>query len=390
MSLLASSRLKSLRKEYRASLAAARARRVVSGLGWLTVLILWIIGCGASYSSAWSQSRFWSQVRPDPGETERLVRNARYLKAAGRTQLALKELEEAHQKDPGNLRIVDVLTQCYEDLGEWQRAEELYLEALSESQTPALANNLCFSYYLAGKYEKAASSFQKLLAQHPQSTTIRNNLGLVLTRMGRQEEALALWEKAEGKAAAHQRLGQALAALGLSQPGGEDQQKAAQGIRPATSPEAIQQTADKTAFAHPKQDYPATVASAPAPSAAGFRQKPKQASRLPVLRAWELLYTKIEILNGNGVAHMARQNRSWLHQEGFDTVDIGNYENFSQDQTVIFYRPHAVRVAKVLGAKFYRTDNLKVDPELSEDLEVRVVLGRDVLQKQEVLAKLAD
>jgi Tfp pilus assembly protein PilF len=410
--------LESIRKEYKANLVAARVRRLGYGLGWLTVLILWIIGCGASYPSGGPQSRFWSQVRPADMDTQRLVRNARYFRAAGRTQLALRELEEAHQRDPNNLRIVNVLTQCYEDLGDWQRAEELYLEALSDSRNPALANNLCFSYYLAGKYEKAAEGFRELLEEHPHSTTIRNNLGLVLTRMGKQEEALALWEKAEGKDAAQQRLGQALTALGLLQSGSEGQQQVAGNVGPDASSDAIQKAADKAAYTHPSAGHPALASWGPNASAAlhyggnlqnreqgqegqahinpiaavsaQFEHLYHQPSRLPILRAWELFYTKIQILNGNGVNDMARQNRSWLYLEGFDAVRIGNYENFAQDQTTIYYRPHAARVAKVLGAKFYRTDNLKVDPELSGDLEVRVVLGRDVLQKKEVLAKLAD
>jgi Tfp pilus assembly protein PilF len=377
---------------------------------------LWIIGCGATFPSGGPQSRFWSQVRPADLDTERLIHNARYFRTAGRTQLALKELEEAHQRDPNNLKIVNVLTQCYEELGDWQRAEELYLEALKESYNPALANNLYFSYYLAGKYEKAAKGFRKLLKEHPHSTTVRNNLGLVLTRMGKQEEALSLWEKAEGQDAAQKRLCQALTALGLMKSGEEGQQQVAKNA----GTDSIHKAADKAAYAHPSaghgalaslgQNSPESQTSSPAaislqnrePGQAGqahldtaaaasaqfeARQQP---SRLPILRAWELFFTKIQILNGNGVNDMARQNRSWLYTEGFDAVRIGNHENFAQDQTTIYYRPHAARVAKVLGAKFYGTDNLKVDPELSGDLEVRVVLGRDVLQKKEVLAKLAE
>ncbi|MDI6812585.1 MAG: LytR C-terminal domain-containing protein [Deltaproteobacteria bacterium] len=402
--------LECIRKGYKTNLVASRIRRLGYGLGWLTVLILWIIGCGATYPSGGPQSRFWSQVRPADIDTERLVRNARYFKAAGRPQLALKELEEAHHREPNNLKIVNVLTQCYEDLGDWQRAEELYLEALEESNNPALANNLCFSYYLAGRYEKAAEGFRKLLKEHPHSTTVRNNLGLVLTRMGKQEEALALWEKAEGKDAAAQRLCQALTALGLMQSGSQEKQVAGN-VGPGTSSEAIQMAADKTAYALPSEGHPGLPNASAALHPAGdhnresgeaaqarlnstgtenFEQKYHQPSKLPVLRAWEIFFTKIQILNGNGVNDMARQNRSRLYLEGFDAVRIGNHENFAQDQTTIYYRPHAARVAKVLGAKFYHTDNLKVDPELSGDLEVRVVLGRDVLQKKEVLAKLAD
>ena len=95
-------------------------------------------------------------------------------------------------------------------------------------------------------------------------------------------------------------------------------------------------------------------------------------------------------MNGNGVNNLARRNRSWLHLEGYDTVAIGNYRNFAQEQTEIIYRPQASRVAQVLGAKFFRTKNLRVKPELDQGLEVQVVLGHDVLQKEDILAKLAE
>lgn len=400
----------------------AGARRFSWHLLIVSFLLL-IIGCTIYQNSA-SPTRFWAKVRPASGETERLMRNVRFLKIAGRTDLALKELEEAHQRDPDNLQIVDILTQCYEDLGDWERAEELYLEALAKDESnPALSNNLCFSYYLAGKLERAESSFRKLLERHPHNATIRNNLGLVLTRLGRQDEAYALWREAEGESAARNRLHQALAALGLktdpvaNQPKGPniardslrttslapaagDQQRKNMGEMLAATPEASAQqgAARQTEAAvtsgdrDPNQENRHSApAHPPAPAVspvtiAGLTQT----ERLPILRAWELLYTKIEILNGNGVNNLARQNRSWLHLEGFDTVAIGNYKNFAQDQTIIIYRPQAARVAKVLGAKFYQTDNLRINQELQVDLDVRVVLGRDVLQKEDVLAKLAD
>jgi Tfp pilus assembly protein PilF len=477
----------------------AGARRLYCNLLFPAFLLL-IIGCTIYQNSAESPSGFWAGVRPASGETERLMRNVRFLKKAGRTHLALKELEEAHQRDPHNLQIVDTLTQCYEELGEWERAEELYLEALAKDDSnPALGNNLCFSYYLAGKFAKAETCFRKLLERHPHNVTIRNNLGLVLTRMGRQDEAYALWREAEGERAARHRLDQALAAAGLTPapvakqperqtvarnsslptslrmaaskqspvpgtpqaPSGSTlngltppytesnaarkallQDKAvadratqveiAQNIEPlataagaqtgqnsvarslfpdikreitenpAATPEATAQqgAAIQTEVAaasfpedrnrNQKNSQPGPAPLTPAPAVAAMAMAmPTRTQRLPILRAWELLYTKIEILNGNGVNNLARRNRSWLHLEGFDTVAIGNYENFAQEQTVIIYRPQAARVAKVLGTKFFRTDNFRVNPELAENLEVRVVLGRDVLQKEDVLAKLA-
>jgi thioredoxin-like negative regulator of GroEL len=423
---------------------------------FLGVLLIGLAGCNVHQKPAGPSAAFWENVRPASGETERLQRNARFLKQSGRLHLALEELEEAHRRDTNNIKIVDTLTQCYEELGEWKRVEELYLDALARHEgNVALANNLGFSYYLAGKLDKAEACFRQTLKLYPTDATVRNNLGLVLTRMGRQKEALALWRAAEGDAGARRRLDQAQLALGAkpapspSRPDPEHEvaTTAAQALgtaalAPPSDAIANDPAATNTAF-QPQAKSPASAtppdapignadtagpASDPARSQSGpiqvevsaasqgvgdpsLSQRKAQAGltslipasaaqiqtapvspapRLPVLRVEELLYTKVELLNGNGINNFARRNRSRLYLEGFDTVAIGNYKNFAQAETAIIFRPQAARVAQVLGSKYFRTANLTMTPELEEGVEVRVILGRDVLQKKEVLAKLAD
>lgn len=133
--------------------------------------------------------------------------------------MALKELEEAHVLDPDNLKIVNTLANCYEELGDFSRAQKLYQEALArDGANAALANNLCFSYYLAGKWEQAEACFKEALARDPGNQAARNNLGLVYCRLGKPQEARRLWQEAEGEAAADQKVKLALGVLGVSAP----------------------------------------------------------------------------------------------------------------------------------------------------------------------------
>ncbi|MBW1992418.1 MAG: LytR C-terminal domain-containing protein [Deltaproteobacteria bacterium] len=280
-------------KGYRRALPAGRT--ILAGaLGLLgLVVILLLAGCNYKFFSNRSApvEEFWAGVRPTSGDTERLLRNFRFLKAAGRTQLALKELEEAYQRDPDNLKIVDVLAQCYEELGYWDRAQEVYQEALArEPDNPALVNNLCFSYYLAGRYDKAESCFRELLKRHPENAKARNNLGLVLVKMGRQEEAYQLWREQEGEAVALKRLNQALAALGLpprtsvarasktpkSQPAQAAAEPAASAAAAVTAPVPAQASTS-----------PVPVASSPAPqpSEPPPATTPPEAPPAPLVRA---------------------------------------------------------------------------------------------------------
>ncbi|MCL4501928.1 MAG: LytR C-terminal domain-containing protein [Deltaproteobacteria bacterium] len=160
-----------------------------------------------------------SQIRPAASETSRLLSNAHYYKLMGRPDAALKEMEEAHLADPDNVKIADALAQNYQELGQFQRAQEIYQGVLARhGSNRALQNNLCFSFYLQGNLTKAESCFKEALERDPGNQAARNNLGLVWCRQGKLAEAQKLWEEAEGVAGAQARLNQALAFLGMKAP----------------------------------------------------------------------------------------------------------------------------------------------------------------------------
>jgi thioredoxin-like negative regulator of GroEL len=198
----------------------------VYGLSGLAVLALWgvwsfgVLGCSGSWSGhsqtgATSDSLF-ANMRQSPEEISRLERNAHYYKLMGQPSLALKEMELAHQENPDNLQITDLLAQNYEELGQFEAARQLYQEALTRLGPHAvLANNLCFSYYRQGRWQEAETCFRQTLDHDPGNVAARNNLGLLYCRLGRQDEARRLWQETEGTAAADAKMGQALAVLGM-------------------------------------------------------------------------------------------------------------------------------------------------------------------------------
>lgn len=230
------------------------------------------------------QRQFARQVRP-VSDTDRLLRNAAYLKQSGRVELAVKELEEAHAKEPQNLEILDTLIQCYEVLGDFDRAQELYAEAEARGLShPALENNRCYSWFLAGRFEQAEACFRKLLARQPDNQTARNNLGLVLCRTGREAEALELWRQSLDEAGARQRLEQALAALGRGAPPALAQKPAPTGAptpvppslplpSPAAAPDPKASGSPvKAAAPRPAPAFP-TAAAPTAPALPGYQTK---------------------------------------------------------------------------------------------------------------------
>ena len=110
-------------------------------------------------------SDFTGGFRWAAGDTSRMLRNAQYFKLMGQPELGMKELEEAHRLDPGNLEVADALAQYYDELGLGARAQQIYQEALALApDNPVLQNNLCFSYYQAGNWSQAETCYRQTLS----------------------------------------------------------------------------------------------------------------------------------------------------------------------------------------------------------------------------------
>jgi hypothetical protein len=102
---------------------------------------------------------------------------------------------------------------------------------------------------------------------------------------------------------------------------------------------------------------------------------PAPEAPLPV----EQKVVKVEVLNGCGVAGLAKQVTDFLRLKGFDVVDMGNAENFEFPETLVVDRvgdiASAWRVARAMGVN-------TVIQQKDEDLllDVTLILGRDYHQ----------
>ena len=198
--------------------ASARRRR----LAWLLAMAA-LAGAllGAGCNASWLANNETNRVvaLPAAADAARLLYNAHYYQLLGRPEVALKNLQQAHEADPTNIKVVDALAQMYQEQGQFRQAQELYQETLTRyGENRALRNNWCFSYYLQGDLRRAESCFQEALARDPGNMAARNNLGLLWCRQGKLAEAKRLWEEAEDATLAKTRMNQALAFLGMSGP----------------------------------------------------------------------------------------------------------------------------------------------------------------------------
>jgi Tfp pilus assembly protein PilF len=400
----------------------------LASLALMALGLIWtlgVAGCGPAQTSGYlgaTSGTHFANAGQSPAEVARLLRNAHYYKLMGRPDLALKELEDAHQRNPENLKIVNALAQAYEAQGQFDTARKVYREALKENgPNRALANNLCFTYYLQGRWQEAEACFRQTLALDPGNKAARNNLGLLYCRLGRQDEARQLWQATEGHAAAAAKIRQALAVLGIAN--GPVYAQVPKPAPPAAKvPAPIPVAAVTAPVAHApatttvepatqsvplanqkvtRQEAPSSTSAAPVTGRVNLAEDSSQAAPAPAsspsatsrslppyLTCAELVGTGIELRNGTPRRHLARDMQSLLSREAFTVVGIGNYVNFGAQKTKIFYLPDAQRVARVLHANILPMAGLKQTDRLNGGAAIKILLGHDLLQDQALMACL--
>lgn len=87
---------------------------------------------------------------------------------------------------------------------------------------------------------------------------------------------------------------------------------------------------------------------------------------------------QLEVLNGCGESGIANNFTSLLRGNGFDVVEVGNFERFDVEETFVISRSssfnNAKRVASALGIS---EENIIREESSDFYLDVTVVLGKD-------------
>lgn len=90
---------------------------------------------------------------------------------------------------------------------------------------------------------------------------------------------------------------------------------------------------------------------------------------------------QVEVRNGAGVDRLAAETTHYLRERGFDVVDVGNYDTFTQERSVVIDRvgdPEAARkVAEALGLS---PDRVRQEIRRQYYLDASVIIGHDYEQ----------
>jgi Flp pilus assembly protein TadD len=98
----------------------------------------------------------------------------------GNFGLAEKHFRQAVEQSQDNLEAVIGLAAAYDQLGRFELADRLYVEAMRlSSGSAAVLNNRGYSYYLRRDFKRARADFQAALRKDPQNAMAQRNLALL-------------------------------------------------------------------------------------------------------------------------------------------------------------------------------------------------------------------
>ena len=130
------------------------------------------------------------------------------LAAHEKDEHAISQLEQARKLEPGLKGVAYPLAVLYDRQGRLDAAQREYERALLESPKDAdLRNDYGYFLYSRKSYDESKKQLEqalKLKQTHPKA---RINLAMTLAAEGRLEEAHAQFEEALGPAAAHHNIG---------------------------------------------------------------------------------------------------------------------------------------------------------------------------------------
>lgn len=351
---------------------------------------------------------FISSVRPINGNAESDYRLARYFQKRGKHKFAVDELLKAVSKDPSYAKAYNALGVSYDKLGQFDLAAKSYKFALKIN--PGLDyvyNNLGYSYLLHGNFDAAIEAFQKAIALNDTHKRYHNNLGLAYARKGQTHMAAVEFNLAKNDSSnrtnPERRFKDQIPSL---------ESKAAvetlpEGITPYDDiskdnevPLLLAGTAGLVSEGDPEfRLVPDDVAGIdPQEDTSKNEVKPSNSTQKTVaevrnperytvqvsasenlMRATRLI--DIEISNGNGVRHMARNVGFYLKAKGFIATRLTNADHFNYPETKIYYRKgyrqDALRLAEDIPGRQKQANIIEM--RRTKKRAIKVLIGKDLI-----------
>jgi hypothetical protein len=325
------------------------------------------------------------QSRPVYGQADQAYLAGRGAHLAARPDDARAAYRAALQADPGHVNARNGLATLSAEQGDYATAIPLW-QALAAAAPPSAASaylfsNLGYAQLLNGEHAAAVVSLEKACLLDPLSHRAWRHLGSALEKLGQHERAAQMLQQAQALEAHDFKADYTMAQRSGVAP--IDSAVAADGypvsvVRQSASGifelrrSDVAPAADTGASAPPQPDPAPVPAEVSGAVAAGREPLPAAASAADS--------TTLEIRNGNGVTGMARRLARKLGDAGVRVIRLSNHKGFNVEHTRIEYQPGFRDAAARLAQRF--DDAALVEVERGEAVDVRLVLGRDLMRSK--------
>jgi Tfp pilus assembly protein PilF len=317
-------------------------------------------------------------VKHSAGGSEAMYWLGRYHQGKVNYREAIAAYEKALAANPGHVEAHNGLGISYSLHGRHELALQHFRKAIELSPAAThLHNNLGYAHLVRGQESEAAFAFEAALQLDPENRQARDNLGAVYGKMGLHDQAAVL-------TLARSQPAVAPAAISTTE------SAPAPGNSPATMPPGTITVVEEQSM---QQDVDTRLVQI-APHVFEFRmaEVDRVVAILTDKNTGETITPhnsrkvgsqniRIEVSNGNGVAGMARQVSAFLQQNGFAKARLTDRQPFQQIQTEIRYRPGYYVLAGQISQMMPKKARLLESSDLRSDIQVRVLLGKDVARE---------
>jgi tetratricopeptide (TPR) repeat protein len=306
--------------------------------------------------------RFIGSVRAPLGNPDAHYLLGDFYQGRGRHREAIEEFNKAIRIDPRYVRAYNGIAVSLDQMGEHERALEHFQAALQiQPDLDYLYNNMGYSLLLQERYEEAAQAFEKASAlSGGKISRITNNLALARSALGQGDPAEV------PNNPRHQALIEFTAA-NLRLKSGSFEEAREHYSRALTLDPDLRGARKGTEVATLLSDVKRSLDGEGSIVVDGK-------DRLAIVGR-----DGVEVSNGNGLRHMAKDVGSFLKRQGFNVVRLTNADHFKYARASVYYRGDAEFTAlRVKGAIPGITHMKKVGGFDRDNVQVKVLVGQDL------------
>lgn len=361
-----------------------------------------------------------------------LYQLGRYYQGQRRYELAAEFYHKALATDDGFVEAHNGLGVIYSMQGQYEVAVTEFKTAISQSPKAGhLYNNLGHTLYLQGAYAEAVSALEQAVSLDPGNARTLKNLGLAYAKAGEDSKSRQVFIEAAKPSSEYSAVAaRASAQADVSQPVRSEsgagaaqvvvtQEIPVQTLKPPVqalslpkdhgvitsapavpAPVPVIESPVETAQAVPNASEPSKPAElVPIAASEPNTQVVSKAATEVSIAAAEVkpsavptdsielrtavippVLLHLEVSNGNGATGMARKIATFLQESGYAKARLTNRKPFTVQTTQIQYRYGHQADAEHLRASLPRYAAMVQSNSLRDDINLRVVLGKDLVQ----------